>query len=388
MAIKLELEINEMKRKLGQSYGGIVPRSVFKKEERRLRSNHRARMNALKARKERERAMRVLEWSKMGTAPTTVSQLPKDQTPDFRPVLPLPNSNTFQGEDDARQETSASRNSEAAPEDLFDETEDDSAAEYEDALSSFSEDGGLWREEGCMHREPSVRQRSAGGRPVATTSEETAAHRVQGPLAEDDGKIGWYPNVESEDFRTHPRNVASIIIEEDEEEEEETCTPGPSPAVQTGSHTTSHRPLDLSKNQKPSSQESGPSRCKERQRRHQRYSNFPEAESKSSPPFLNVPPRKLHHPRPHYQSQPFAPQSQAKASSGQRHGAPSTSRRSSSTFEGAEAVEVTGGSFVAASTSSIVNNTYNYHYNTTANHFCGHGTSSQPCCRQCRSRSL
>ncbi|KAH6891881.1 hypothetical protein BKA70DRAFT_840752 [Coprinopsis sp. MPI-PUGE-AT-0042] len=216
MVLRLELEIGEMRRKLGQSYGVVVPRSVFKKEQRRLRSNHRARMRALKGHKERERAMRVLEWSKMSTAPTNADQRSTGQTPGLHPVLLLPVNGAPQGEDDLSQDKAASPISGGAAEDLFDDQEDDSASEYDDALSWFNEADVLWTKE----------QLAAAGTPMASTSEEAAENMIREPMVsvERDGERPWYAKIEPEDYHGLPHHdVASIIIEEESEEEEETC---------------------------------------------------------------------------------------------------------------------------------------------------------------------
>lgn len=273
----------------------------------------------------------------------------------------------------------------AGLEDLVDEREDDSATEYEDALSSFSEDDVLQTEEGCSHDMPRVRKRSVAGSPVASTNDGAPRKGVEGFRKGGNDRRPWISDVKPKEHHRLARgDVASMVIEEEPEEDE-------TDYFLLDQHAAGHSPLDpmaRSKSQRPS-REPRSSWSTELPRRHQRHPSYPEANSNSSLPFLNVPPRKIHHPRPRYQSPPFSPQSRTKSSSGQRpqqHGISSTSRRSSSTFEGAEAVEVTGGSFVAASTSSIVNNTYNYHYNTTTNHLCSHGSPSQPCCRRCQNR--
>ncbi|KAH6900971.1 hypothetical protein BKA70DRAFT_1437198 [Coprinopsis sp. MPI-PUGE-AT-0042] len=173
----------------------------------------------------------------MSTAPTNADQRSTGQTPGLHPVLLLPVNGAPQGEDDLSQDKAASPISGGAAEDLFDDQEDDSASEYDDALSWFNEADVLWTKE----------QLAAAGTPMASTSEEAAENMIREPMVsvERDGERPWYAKIEPEDYHGLPHHdVASIIIEEESEEEEEPAILESLPALQSKSHTASHWPLD------------------------------------------------------------------------------------------------------------------------------------------------
>jgi hypothetical protein len=192
----------------------------------------------------------------------------------------------------------------------LDEAEDDSAAEYEDALSSFSEDDLHQAGKPCTDDTQRSGQRNVAASPVAFTSKGGAGDEGQGHMAIDNDERTWYPNTQPKDHHRLSRSdLPSIVIEEESEEDETESLPMGQPIV--GQPFIDPMP-HLYNQPRPSFGESTPS-YKNSPRRHQRYSSFPESDTKSSP-FLNVPPRKLHHPRPRYQSQPFSSQFRARPS--------------------------------------------------------------------------